>query len=74
MKVKWDKRGLCAFFAAAAILAAGAWYPQPQGAWWCTAFSVVCEQAAAPADKPDGNEGRIVFKWKLAEVWREIMG
>lgn len=74
MKVKWDKQGLGALFAAAVVFAAGAWYPQPpQGAWWCTAFSVVCDEAA-PADKQDGDGQKIVFKWKLAEVWREIMG
>ena len=41
------KKAAVAVVTACSVLLAGAFAPtqQPQAAWWCTAFSVACEQA-----------------------------
>lgn len=62
---KMDRHSLCAVIMALTMLFTGAFSPmQPKYAWWCTAFSVLPEQAAREQGTDNGD---IVFKWKLGE-------
>lgn len=45
---------------------------QVRVAWWNTAFSVGCEDAAN-ADTTGTGEG-VIFRFKLAEIWRNNTG
>lgn len=65
----WDRLSLAAVLTALCLTVTAAFYPAPRGAWWCTAFSVTCREAAdsTPSDKPE-----IEVKWKLAEWWGRL--
>lgn len=66
-----NKRVIIAVATACSVLLAGAFAPpQPKSAWWCTAFSVTCDEAAAPSE----NSDTVTFRCKLADWWQEIMG
>ena len=66
-----NKRAIIAVATACSVLLAGAFTPpQPKSAWWCTAFSVTCDEAAAPSE----NSDTVTFRCKLADWWQEIMG
>lgn len=63
---KQKKQALAVVFAALFVLIWSAFAPQsPRAAWWCTAFSVTCEETAAgtmqPGEKP-------VFRSLLADL------
>ena len=63
---KQKKQALAAVIAAVFVLLWSAFAPQsPRAAWWCTAFSVTCEETAAgnmqPGEKP-------VFRSLLADL------
>lgn len=66
-----NKRAAVAVVTACSVLLAGAFAPQqPKAVWWCTAFSVTCDEAAAQTEKQDSIE----FRCKLVDWWREITG
>ena len=66
-----NKHAIIAVATACSVLLAGAFAPpQPKSAWWCTAFSVTCDEAAAPSE----NSDTVTFRCKLADWWQEIMG
>ncbi|MCQ5131026.1 hypothetical protein NE562_15280 [Butyricicoccus faecihominis] len=68
---KMDRHSLCAVMMALTMLFTGAFSPlQPKGAWWCTAFSVLPEQAAETQRVDDGE---VVFKWKLGEWLGQLL-
>lgn len=65
------KRAVIAVVTACSILLAGAFAPQQmRSAWWCTAFSVTCDEAAAPSE----NGNSVTFRCKLVDWWYEITG
>ena len=66
------KKAAVAVVTACSVLFAGAFAPtqQPQAAWWCTAFSVACEQAVEPSEDCETVE----FRCKLVNWWRELTG
>lgn len=75
MMKKWDRFSLAAVIAAACLLATAAFYPPaPRGAWWCTAFSVVCSEAAEQQDTPDAAGQTVAYRWKIAEWWQSFAG
>lgn len=63
---KTDRQAICAVITALTLMITGAWYPAPRVGWWCTAFAVVCDEATQPEP---ADQGQIVFKWKVAELW-----
>lgn len=66
-----SKRAIIAAATACSVLLTGAFAPQqPKGAWWCTAFAVTCDEAAAPTEHGE----TVTFRCKLVDWWREIMG
>lgn len=44
---------------------------QVHAAWWNTAFSVVCDDAA---NDDEGAGQDVKFRFKLAEIWRDNAG
>ncbi|HIX90993.1 MAG TPA: hypothetical protein H9845_08890 [Candidatus Agathobaculum pullicola] len=65
------KRAVIAVVTACSVLLAGAFAPQqPKAAWWCTAFSVTCNETAAPSE----NGNSVTFRCKLVDWWYEITG
>lgn len=65
------KRAVVAVATACSVLLTGAFVPQQaKAAWWCTAFSVACEETAAPSENSDS----VTFRCKLADWWRDITG
>ncbi|MDO4269870.1 MAG: hypothetical protein Q4C72_03000 [Eubacteriales bacterium] len=75
--MKRQKReSAAAVIAAACLLLSGAFWPQaPRGAWWCTAFSITCSEAAEQNERDGETEtDAVVFRWKLAEWWNALIG
>lgn len=68
---KDKKQAAAAVFAAACVLAAGAFAPvQPRAAWWCTAFSVAPAEAVEErAAQGDGMEYRLWLADWLRALW-----
>ncbi len=45
------------------------WKEQPKGAWWCTAFSIVCGEAM---DGKEQSGQEVEFRWRIAD-WIEAL-
>ena len=65
---KQDRKVLAAVMTAVYVLFWSALAPQsPRAAWWCTAFSITCEEAAGEST---GNGGKPEFRCFLADLLR----
>lgn len=65
---KQDRKVLAAVLTAVYVLFWSAFAPQsPRAAWWCTAFSITCEEAAG---KDAGNGEKIEFRSFLVDLLR----
>lgn len=63
---KQKRQALAAVLTAVSVLFWAAFAPQsPRAAWWCTAFSITCEETAA--GKPQTGE-KPVFRSLLADL------
>lgn len=63
---KQDKKALAAVLTAVLVLFWSAFAPQsPRAAWWCTAFSITCEEAAG--ESRTGSD-RVEFRSLLADL------
>ncbi len=68
MKMKIQLRAVTAVLTGVFLLSSGIlWKEQPKGAWWCTAFSIVCGEAV---DGKDQSCREVEFRWRLAD-WIE---
>ena len=68
---KQDRQAAAAIFTAACVLAVGAFAPlQPRAAWWCTAFSVACDETVAQKEDCE----KVEFRCKLVDWWQELAG
>jgi hypothetical protein len=66
---KQDRKVLTAVLTVVYVLFWSALAPQsPRAAWWCTAFSITCEEAAAGKDA--GNSEKIEFRSFLVDLFR----
>ena len=64
---KQDRKVLAAVLMAVYVLFWSAFAPQsPRAAWWCTAFSITCEEAAGEST---GNGGKPEFRSFLADFF-----
>lgn len=62
---------LAAVLTAVCLLLAGILSPaQPRGAWWCTAFSIVCGEAVNETDTEPATAETVTFRWRLADWWQ----
>ena len=58
---KQDRKALAAVLTAVLVLFWSAFAPQsPRAAWWCTAFSITCEEAA----------GEAATGWNFGHFWQ----
>ena len=65
---KQDRKALAAALTACIVLFWSALAPQnARAAWWCTAFSITCEEAAG---KDAGNSEKIEFRSFLVDLFR----
>lgn len=65
---KQDRKALAAVLMAVYVLFWSAFAPQnPRAAWWCTAFSITCEEAAGEST---GNGEKIEFRSFLVDLLR----
>ena len=65
---KQDRKVLTAVLTAVYVLFWSAFAPQrPRAAWWCTAVSITCEEAAG---KDAGNSEKIEFRSFLVDLFR----
>ena len=63
---KQDRKALAAVLTAVYVLFWSAFAPQsPRAAWWCTAFSITCEEAAG--ESRNGSD-RVEFRSLLADL------
>ena len=63
---KQDRKALAAALTACIVLFWSALAPQnARAAWWCTAFSITCEEAAGESN---GNGGKPEFRCFLADL------
>lgn len=62
------KEGLCALLAGFFLMSAAAFVPAPRAAWWCAAFSVMCDEAV---QEDSGTPP--VFRLRLVEWWQALM-
>ena len=63
---KQDRKALAAVLTAVLVLFWSAFAPQsPRAAWWCTAFSITCEEAAG--ESRTGSD-RVEFRSLLADL------
>ena len=63
---KQDRKTLAAVLTAVLVLFWSAFAPQsPRAAWWCTAFSITCEEAAG--ESRTGSD-RVEFRSLLADL------
>lgn len=61
---KQDRKALTAVLTAVLVLFWSAFAPQsPRAAWWCTAFSITCEEAAG--ESRTGSDG-----WNFGHFWQ----
>ncbi len=66
MKIKL--RAVTAVLTGVFLLSSGIlWKEQPKGAWWCTMFSIVCEEAV---DEKSQSGQKVEFRCWLAD-WIE---
>lgn len=64
---KQDRNTLAAVLMAGIVLFWSAFAPQsPRAAWWCTAFSITCEEAAGERIT---DSGRVEFRSLLADLF-----
>ena len=65
---KQDRKALAAALTACIVLFWSALAPQnARAAWWCTAFSITCEEAAG---ERNGNGEKIEFRSFLVDLLR----
>lgn len=65
------KRAAAAVVTACSVLLAGACAPlPPKAAWWCTAFSVACDETVAQKEDCE----KVEFRCKLVDWWQELAG
>lgn len=63
---KQDRKALAAVLTAVLVLFWSAFAPQsPRAAWWCTAFSITCEEAAGESRT---SSDRVEFRSLLADL------
>ncbi len=66
MKMKF--RAVTAVLTGVFLLSSGIlWKEQPRGAWWCTAFSIVCGEAV---DEEAQSSQKVEYRCRLAD-WIE---